>query len=138
MRHGKKVAKLGRRTPHRKAMVANLVTSLLDNEVIRTTDVRAKELRRTAEHMISFGKRQDLGSRRQVLREIANKRVVAKVFGELADRYRSRNGGYTRIVKIGPRRGDGAEMSLVELVDRPERGKPAKAGEADKTEKKDT
>jgi large subunit ribosomal protein L17 len=134
MRHGKKVAKLGRRTPHRKAMLANLVASLLDNEVINTTDVRAKELRRFAEHMISFGKRQDLNSRRQVLRMVPDKRVVAKVFGELAERYRSRNGGYTRIVKVGPRRGDGAEMSLIELVDRPERGKAAKAAEPEKTE----
>ncbi len=122
MRHGDKVAKLGRRTPHRKAMLGNLVASLLENEVVRTTDVRAKEVRRVAEHIISFGKRQDLHSRRQVLRVVPNKRVVAKVFSELADRYRGRSGGYTRVVKLGPRRGDGAEMSLIELVDRQSSG----------------
>lgn len=118
MRHGKKVAKLGRTSDHRKAMLANLVTSLLDHEVIHTTETRAKELRRFAERMIAFGKRRDLHARRQVLRFVADKRVVAKLFSDLADRYRSRNGGFTRIVKIGPRRGDGALMTLVELVDR--------------------
>ena len=119
MRHGKKVAKLGRTSPHRKAMLANMVTSLFENEIIRTTDVRAKELRRTAEHLITFAKRNDLHARRQALRVIADKKVVGKLFDELADRYRSRNGGYTRIVKVGPRRGDGALMSIIELVDRP-------------------
>jgi len=125
MRHGKRVAKLGRSTSHRKAMLANLVTSLLENESLRTTDVRAKELRRVADHMISFAKRNDLHARRQVLRVIPNKQVVGKLFTELADRYKGRNGGYTRIVKIGPRRGDGALMSQVELVDRSGDGESA-------------
>lgn len=111
-------------------MLSNLVTSLLDKEVIHTTEARAKELRRLAEHMISFAKRNDLHARRQVLRVIANKEVVAKLFSEIGPRYQSRNGGYTRIVKIGPRHGDGALMSLIELVDRAgssrnERGKEA-------------
>jgi len=119
MRHGKKVAKLGRTSSHRKAMVANLVASLLEHEVIRTTDVRAKELRREAEHVISFSKRNDLHARREVLRSIPNKRLVHKLFDVLADRYKSRAGGYTRIVKVANRRGDGALMSIVELVDRP-------------------
>lgn len=113
-------------------MLNNLVASLLEHEVIHTTDVRAKEVRRVAEHLITFGKRQDLHARRQVLRSVPNKRVVAKLFGELAERYRTRNGGYTRAVKLGPRRGDGAEMSLVELVDRAGGGptsKPAAAPE---------
>ncbi|MEW6755971.1 MAG: 50S ribosomal protein L17 [Candidatus Latescibacterota bacterium] len=118
MRHGKRVAKLGRTSDHRKAMLANLVTSLLDHEVVHTTEPRAKELRRIAERMIAFAKRHDLHSRRQVLRVVPDKRVVAKLFDDLADRYRSRNGGFTRVVKIGPRRGDGALMALVELVDR--------------------
>ena len=118
MRHGKKVAKLGRNHSHRKAMFANMVTSLFENEVIRTTNARAKELRRTAEHMITFAKRSDLHARRQVLRFIANKKVVSKLFDELGPRYKSRNGGYTRIVKIGPRRGDAAPMCILELVDR--------------------
>lgn len=118
MRHGKRVAKLGRRSSHRKAMMANMVASLLDNEVIHTTDVRAKELRRAADNMITFAKRNDLHARRQVLRTIPNKRIVGKLFGELAERYKGRAGGYTRVVKMGPRRGDGALISVIELVDR--------------------
>lgn len=123
MRHGKKVAKLGRTHSHRKAMLANMVTSLFESEVIHTTDTRAKELRRTADHMITFAKRGDLNARRQVLRLIANKKVVMKLFEEIGPRYSSRHGGYTRIIKIGPRRGDGAVMCMIELVDRP--GTPA-------------
>ena len=80
MRHGKKVAKLGRSHSHRRAMLANMVTSLFENEVVRTTDVRAKALRRVAEHMITFAKRGDVHARRQVLRFVANKRIVRKLF----------------------------------------------------------
>ena len=120
MRHGKKIAKLGRNPSHRKAMMSNMVTSLLSEEKITTTHTRAKELRRSAEHMITFAKRGDLHARRQVLRFVADKRVVAKLFDELGPRYKGRNGGYTRIVKLGPRRGDGTFMSIIELVDRPE------------------
>jgi large subunit ribosomal protein L17 len=130
MRHGKKVAKLGRTSAHRKAMLANMVSSLLDNEIIRTTDVKAKELRRTADHMITFAKRNDLHARRQVLRTIPDKRIVSKLFDELADRYKGRSGGYTRIVKVGPRRGDGALMSMIELVDRVGAEKPEVPGDA--------
>jgi large subunit ribosomal protein L17 len=119
MRHGKKIAKLGRPSAHRKAMMANMVTSLLSEERITTTHTRAKELRRSAEHMITFAKRGDLHARRQVLRFVADKQVVAKLFDELGPRYKGRNGGYTRIVKLGPRRGDGTFMSIIELVDRP-------------------
>ena len=120
MRHGKKIAKLGRNPSHRKAMMSNMVTSLLSEEKITTTHTRAKELRRSAEHMITFAKRGDLHARRQVLRFVADKQVVAKLFDELGPRYRGRNGGYTRIVKLGPRRGDGTFMSIIELVDRPD------------------
>ena len=119
MRHGKKIAKLGRNPSHRKAMMANMVTSLLSEEKITTTHTRAKELRRSAEHMITFAKRGDLHARRQVSRFVADKQVVAKLFDELGPRYKGRNGGYTRIVKLGPRRGDGTFMSIIELVDRP-------------------
>ena len=119
MRHGKKVAKLGRTDSHRKAMLSNMMTSLFANEKITTTQVRAKELKRSAEKMITFAKRGDLHARRQVLRIIADKQVVAKLFDEIGPRYKSRNGGYTRVVKMGPRRGDGAFMSIIELVDRP-------------------
>jgi len=95
-----------------------MITSLFENEVIHTTSARAKEVRRTAEHMITFAKRGDLHARRQVLRLIANKKVISKLFDELGPRYVSRNGGYTRIVKTGPRRGDAASMCILELVDR--------------------
>lgn len=119
MRHGKKIAKLGRTASHRKAMLSNMMTSLFANESITTTQVRAKALKRTAERVITFAKRGDLHARRQVLRVIADKQVVSKLFDELGPRYKSRNGGYTRVVKLGPRRGDGAFMSIIELVDRP-------------------
>ena len=119
MRHGKKTAKLGRMAPHRKAMLSNMMTSLFINERVTTTQTRAKELKRTAERVLTCAKKGDLHARRQVLRVIADKQVVAKLFDELAPRYKSRNGGYTRVIKLGPRRGDGAFMSIVELVDRP-------------------
>ena len=119
MRHGKKIAKLGRTAPHRKAMLSNMMTSLFINERVTTTQTRAKELKRTAERVLTCAKKGDLHSRRQVLRVIADKQVVAKLFDELGPRYKSRNGGYTRLIKLGPRRGDAAFMSIVELVDRP-------------------
>lgn len=119
MRHGKKVAKLGRTASHRKAMLSNMMTSLFVNEKITTTQIRAKELKRKAEKIITFAKRGDLHARRQVLRVIADKQVVAKLFDEIGPRFKSRNGGYTRVIKMGPRRGDGAFMSIIELVDRP-------------------
>ncbi len=120
MRHRKKTAKLGRTAPHRRAMLSNMMASLFINERITTTQARAKELKRTAERMLTCAKKGDLHARRQVLRVIADKQVVAKLFDELGPRYKSRNGGYTRLIKLGPRRGDGAFMSIVELVDRPE------------------
>lgn len=119
MRHGRKVAKLGLGRSHRKAMMNNMVTSLLAHEHVSTTTARGKELKRQAEHIITFAKRGDLHSRRQVLRHIADKAVVSKLFDELGPRYSDRAGGYTRLVRLGPRRGDGAEMVIVELVDRP-------------------
>ena len=127
MRHGRKVAKLGRSHSHRRSMLANMTTSLLENGTIRTTHARARELRVVAENMITFAKRGDLHARREVLRLIANKKVVAKLFDELGPRYKGRNGGYTRTVKTAPRLGDGALMCIVELVDRPE----ATAGEGE-------
>ena len=119
MRHGKKTAKLGGRgRSHRKAMMGNMAASLFEHEIVNTTSARAKALRSTAESLITFAKRGDLHARRQVLRVIANKAVVAKLFDEIGPRFSDRPGGYTRIVKAGPRRGDGAEMCFVELVDR--------------------
>lgn len=120
MRHRKSGIILGRTSAHRKAMFRNMVTSLLDHEQIQTTDAKAKEVRRWAEKMITLGKRGDLHARRNALKVVRSKHVTAKLFDELATRYRDRPGGYTRIIKLGNRVGDAAAVSLVELVDRPE------------------
>ena len=97
-------------------MYRNMVTSLLEHERIRTTDAKAKEVRRIADRMITLGKRGGLHARRRALRIIRRREVAAKVFDELAERYRDRPGGYTRVVKLGNRRGDAAPLSIVELV----------------------
>ena len=94
-----------------------MVTTLLDKERIETTDAKAKELRRVADRMITLGKRGDLHARRQALSVIRSKEVTSKVFEELADRFRERPGGYTRVLKVGRRTGDAAPMSIIELVE---------------------
>ena len=108
--------KLGRPTAHRKAMLRNLVTDLLREGRISTTDCRAKEARREVEKLITLAKRGDLHARRQALAYIYDESVVSKLFDEIAPKYADRNGGYTRILKLGPRRGDCAEVVFVELV----------------------
>ena len=108
--------KLGRTSDHRKAMLRGMVTYLLENGSVETTLTRAKEVRPLAEKMITLGKKNTLASRRQAMAFITKEAVVAKLFSETAPSYANRNGGYTRIVKIGPRRGDGAEMAIVQLV----------------------
>lgn len=108
--------KLGRASDHRDAMLRNLVTSLLENGKIETTVEKAKETRCMAEKMITLGKKNTLHSRRQALGYITKEDVVTKVFEEIAPKYADRNGGYTRIMKLGPRRGDCAEMAILELV----------------------
>lgn len=108
--------KLGRPTDHRKAMLRAMVTYLLENGRIETTITRAKEVRPLAEKMITLGKKNTLATRRQAMAFITKESVVAKTFAELAPKYESRTGGYTRITRIGPRRGDGAEMAIIELV----------------------
>lgn len=108
--------KLGRASDHRDAMLRNLVTSLLENGKIETTVEKAKETRSMAEKMITLGKTNTLHSRRQALAYITKEDVVTKVFAEIAPKYADRNGGYTRILKLGPRRGDAAEMAIIELV----------------------
>jgi large subunit ribosomal protein L17 len=118
MRHRKSGRKLGRTSAHRKAMLRNLVTSLLDRERVQTTDAKAKEVRRVAERLITLGKRGDLHARRQALSVIRSGAVTAKVFDDLANRFRERAGGYTRILKVGHRVGDAAPLSIIELVDR--------------------
>ena len=108
--------KLGRNTAHRKAMLRNLVTDLLREGRISTTDTRAKEAGRIAEKMITLAKRGDLHARRQVLSFVYDETVVTKLFEEIAPKYAERNGGYTRILKLGPRRGDCAGVVFLELV----------------------
>lgn len=108
--------KLGRPTAHRKAMLRNLVTDLLRDERISTTKHRAKEAGRAAEKMITLAKRGDLHARRQVLAYVYDEDVVSKLFVDIAPRYADRNGGYTRILKLGPREGDAAEVVFLELV----------------------
>ena len=108
--------KLGRDSAHRKAMLRNLVTDLLREGRITTTETRAKEAGRMAEKMITLGKKGSLHARRQVLAYVFDEDVVTKLFDEIAPKYEERNGGYTRILKLGPRRGDNAEEVFLELV----------------------
>ena len=131
MRHRVGHRKLQKTTSHRLAMLDNMVTSLLEHEAIKTTVPKAKEARRLAERIITLGKRGGLSNVRLAERTVRSRAVLQKVFGELKDRYASRPGGYTRIVRLGFRTGDAAEMALLELVDR-----PAKA-ESEKAEKKE-
>ncbi len=140
MRHGKSGKKLGRTPSHRKALFRNMVTSLLQHERIVTTEVKAKEAGRLAEKMITLGKRGDLHARRQAVSFIRSNEVVKRVFTEYAERYKNRDGGYTRVLKLEPRSGDNAPMALVELVDRPveekaKEKKTAKKAAAQKTAK---
>lgn len=108
--------KLGRTTDHRKAMLRAMVTFLLENGQIETTVTRAKEVRAVAEKMITIAKTNDLHAKRQVLSYVTKESVAKKLFDEIAPSYADRQGGYTRIIKIGPRRGDAAEMALIQLV----------------------
>jgi large subunit ribosomal protein L17 len=108
--------KLGRTTDHRKAMLRAMVTYLLENVQIETTVTRAKEVRAVAEKMITLGKKNDLHSKRQVLAYVTKESVVKSLFDDIAPKYAERNGGYTQIIKIGPRRGDAAEMAIIKLV----------------------
>ena len=109
--------KLGRPTAHRKAMLRGMVTLLLENGQVETTLTRAKEVRSIAEKMITLGKKNTLASRRSALAYITKEDVVTKLFSEIAPKYENRNGGYTQIFKMGPRRGDAAEMAIIKLVD---------------------
>ena len=120
MRHLKKGRKLSRTDSHRRATLRSLVTSLFEHSRIRTTDAKAKEARGIAEKMITFAKRGDLHARRQVLRFVMSETVVEKLFATIAPSFKERNGGYTRILKIGRRPGDAAPISVLELVNAPE------------------
>ena len=131
MRHLKAGRKFGRTSAHRKALFRNLVGALIERERISTTLAKAKELRGKVERTITLGKKGTLHARRQAFKLAPQKEAVQKVFGSLADRYANRPGGYTRIIKIGPRRGDNAPMAFIELVDR-EGETPAPKGENQK------
>lgn len=108
--------KLGRTTDHRKAMLRGMVTYLLENGQIETTVTRAKEVRAMAERMITIAKKNDLHAKRQVLAYVTKEAVAKKLFDEIAPSYAERNGGYTKIIKTGPRRGDAAEMAIIQLI----------------------
>ena len=132
MRHNVHGRKLGRTTAHRKAMFRNQLTSLIEHEQIRTTLAKAKELRPLAERMVTHGKKGGVHHRRLARRWLPDRSSVTKLFDEIAPRFEDRPGGYTRIVKLGPRKGDGAEMAILQFVERGE-GKPAPESKAKKS-----
>jgi large subunit ribosomal protein L17 len=117
MRHLKQGRKLGRTTAHRKALLRNLATALLEHERIITTEPKAKELRRVADRLVTLGKRGNLHARRQALQVVRSNAVVQKLFNEIAPRFAGRQGGYTRLLRLGYRPGDAAAMAVIELVD---------------------
>ncbi|OEJ65406.1 50S ribosomal protein L17 [Magnetovibrio blakemorei] len=128
MRHGNGLRKLNRTSSHRKAMFSNMAVAILTHEQIKTTLPKAKEMRRIADKMISLGKRGDLHARRQAFSYLRDDAAVKKLFSVLAERYKERPGGYTRVLKAGFRHGDCAPMAYLELVDRD----PEAKGAADK------
>jgi len=119
MRHRLGLRKLNRTSSHRLAMLRNMTVSLLRHEVIKTTLPKAKELRRVAEPILTLGKNPSLANRRLAFARLRDREMVVKLFDELGPRYATRNGGYSRILKFGFRKGDNAPMALVELMDRP-------------------
>ena len=114
----RKGPRLGSGPPHQKLLLGGLAAALFEHERVRTTEAKAKALRPVAERLITFAKRGDVHARRQVLRVVPDRDVVHRLFAEIAPRMAERNGGYTRILKLGPRRGDGAPMAQIELIDR--------------------
>ena len=135
MRHLKANKKLGMDSSHRKAVLRNMVTSLIEHERIQTTDTRAKELRRIADQMVTLGKRGDLHAHRQAMEVIRLKSVAKKLFEDVAPRYKDINGGYTRIIKIGRRHGDNAPISIIELTIRKQEEKKVEKKAPKKKEK---
>ena len=116
MRHNKIGRKLGRKTAHRKALMSNLASALITNKRIKTTDAKAKELRKYIEPLVTFAKKGDLHSRRQVLKKIRHKSIVRELFDKIGPTFSNRNGGYTRIIKLGFRDNDCAPISMIEFV----------------------
>ncbi len=140
MRHRHGLRKLNRTSSHRLAMLRNMTVSLLRHEAIKTTLPKAKELRRVAEPIITLGKKPTLANRRLAFDRLRDREIVVKLFEELGPRYKSRNGGYLRILKYGFRVGDNAPMALVELLDRPaqqEEGEEKDGKKGAKREKKE-
>ncbi len=131
MRHRKSGRALSRSRSHRAALVRNQVTDLLRHEAIVTTEAKAKSIRPVAERMITLGKRGDLHARRQAGAVLTDRKVLRTLFDDIAPRFADRNGGYTRIIKLGPRRGDGAQMAHIELVERAAPVAAAEGGETD-------
>jgi large subunit ribosomal protein L17 len=137
MRHRIAGRKLGRTTSHRVAMLRNLVTSLFEHEKVKTTDAKAKELRPLAERLIGLGKRGDLHARRQALAVVRKAEIVKKLFETISPRFQERAGGYLRIAKVGFRPGDGAPVSIVELIgEKKMEGKKARRSRADRKREK--
>jgi len=129
MRHRIGLRKLNRTSSHRLAMLRNMITSLIRHEAIRTTLPKAKELRRVAEPILTLGKSPTVANRRLAFARLRDREMVTKLFNELGPRYASRNGGYSRILKFGFRKGDNAPMALIELLDRPLDVEPVDAAE---------
>ncbi len=130
MRHLKAGRKLNRTAAHRKALMRNLVTALLVREQVRTTDAKAKELRRWGDRMVTLGKKDSVHARRLAYAYLGSRKLVQRLFDEVAPRFAGRNGGYTRVLKLGPRRGDAAPVSIVEWTERPDMV-PAEPDQAD-------
>lgn len=128
MRHGMVGRKLNRTSSHREAMFANMANALIKHEQIKTTLPKAKDLRKVVERLITLGKKGGLAKRRQAFAQLRDDAMVAKLFGALAERYKERNGGYTRVLKAGFRYGDAAPMAIIELVDRDETAKGQDSG----------
>jgi large subunit ribosomal protein L17 len=129
MRHRLGLRKLNRTSSHRLAMLRNMTVSLLRHEAIKTTLPKAKELRRVAEPILTLGKNPSLANRRLAFSRLRDREIVTKLFDELGPRYATRNGGYSRILKFGFRKGDNAPMALVELLDRPAEAQPVEVAD---------
>jgi large subunit ribosomal protein L17 len=133
MRHLKDGRKLNRSAAHRKALMRNLVKALLQREQIRTTDAKAKELRRWADRIVTLGKRNTVHARRLAFAYLGSRKLVRRLFDEVAPRFRGRAGGYTRVLKIGTRRGDAAPLSIVEFTERGEQKAKTEGAGSEKT-----
>ncbi len=136
MRHLKAGRKLGRTQSHRKALLGNLVKSLFVEERIKTTEARGKEVAGVADRLITLGKKGDLAARRKVARVVGDKKIISKLFNDIAPRFTERQGGYTRLIKLSPRLGDAASLVLVELVEKSEEKKTAGKRKKEKKEKR--